>query len=283
MVMNTNCTSDSQGDSYQYLSSIPSHSIIVPVAPTGSVYSVSALFSGLGCTGALVNSSIVLQNGASVWSSSYYYYTYQPQSSSCTAPANGICSGYTFNACPSAGLTFGTIPTQKPSTNWNKVLFRNNVCRKYGGTVFSVKDLQSTTELFGPHLTYYNERVVFDNNIAAVGKEVATQTTSLRSTSNHSNILVTDYNIFLRPSLMFSLVDDFNNVNTTDFSTTVSQALLLYLPHISSNHLFPSFNPFVNKLGHCDGTELPLWYWTKSFRIFEWCNDCGSSCGCSDI
>ena len=224
--MNTNCTTDQYGDSYHYLSATPSHSIIVPVAPTDSVYSVSALFSGLGCSGALVSSSIVLQNGASVVLSSYYYYT---QSSSCTAPVNGICTGYTFKACPTAGLNFGTIPPQKPSTNWNKVLFQNNVCRggKQGGTVFVVRDPQTTTELFGPLIPYYNQRVVFDNNIAGAGKGVATQTTTLRSTSNHTTVLVTDYNIFLRPSLVFLLVDDFNNVNTTDFSTLVSHPLLI--------------------------------------------------------
>ena len=228
MVLNTNCTTDLNGDFYHYSSTIPSHSIVVPPAPTDSVYRVSAFFSGLGCTGALVTSSMVLQNGASILTS-YYYYGSQSKSPTCTAPANGICTGYGFKACPMAGLNFGTIPYQKPSTNWNKVLFRNNVCRggKQGGTVFSVKDPQTTTELFGPHLRYYNERVVFDNNIAGAGKGVATQTTSLRSTANHTTIVITDYNIFLRPSLVFSLIDDFNNVNTTDFSTLVSHPLFI--------------------------------------------------------
>ena len=167
-----------------------------------------------------MNSSITLVTGAT--DTNVYYYGYQPITT-CTAPANGICTGYTFKACPTAGLTFATIPLQKPSTKWNNVMFQNNVCRggKQGGTVFVVKDSQTTTELFGPQIPYYNERVVFDNNTAGVGKEVATQTTNLRSTSNHTTILVTDYNIFLSPSLVFSLVDDFNNVNTTDFTTTV--------------------------------------------------------------
>ena len=167
----------------------------------------------------------------------------------------------------------------------SKVLFRNNVCRggKQGGTVFVVKDPQSTTKHFGPQAPYYNQRVVFLNNTAAIGKGVATQPTALRITPNHTTIVVTDYNIFLRPSLVFSLVDDFNNVNTTDFSTMVSQPLLLYLPHISFNHLFPSFYPVVNISGHCDSTELPLRYWSWSFRIFEWRYDSGSSCGCSNV
>ena len=107
-------------------------------------------------------------------------------------------------------------------SSYNKVLFRNNVCRKQGGTVFFVKDPDTTSQLFGPQMTYYNQRVVFVNNTAGTGRGVATQTTSLRSTTNHSTIIVTDYNLFLRPSLAFNLVDAFNNINTTDFDTTVS-------------------------------------------------------------
>lgn len=160
------------------------------------------------------------------------------------APANGICTGYIFKACPTAGLTFATIPPKKPSTNWNKVLFRNNVCRggRQGGTVFVVKDPQSTTELFGPRMKYYNERVVFDNNIAAVGKGVATQTTSLRSTFNQSTILVTDYNIFLRPSLVFNLVDAYNNINTTDFASTVCVQTLSYYSYSTLPYSTFSYN-----------------------------------------
>ena len=104
------------------------------------------------------------------------------------------------------------------------IMFRNNMCQggKGGGTVFYVKDLQTTTVLFGPQMPNYNQRVVFDNNKAAVGSGVATQTTSLRSTSNQTTIIVTDYNLFLQPSLLvFNLVDAVNNINTTDFASTV--------------------------------------------------------------
>ena len=108
--------------------------------------------------------------------------------------------------------------------SYNEVMFRNNVCRggKQGGTVFALKDPQTNTVLFGPQIPHYNQRVVFVDNTAAVGREVATQTTSLLSTSNDTTIIVTDYNLFLHPSLVFNLVDAFNNVNTTDFSSTVS-------------------------------------------------------------
>ena len=225
-VVNTNCTTDRHADSYRYLSATPSHSIIVPAAPSDSVYSVNVLFSGLGCTGAVVSSSILLQNAASTLSSSlsYYYYGSQSQSTTCIAPANGICDGYIFNACPTAGLTFATVSSQKPSTNWNKIVFQNNVCRSgnQGGTVFYVNDPQTTTEIFGPQTPYYNDRVIFVNNIAEAGKEVATQTTSLCSTSNHTTIVISEYNLFLNPSLVFNLVDAYNNINTTDYATTVS-------------------------------------------------------------
>ena len=218
---------DQGGNSYRYLSATAFHSIVVPVAPIDSFYSVTASFSGLGCTGALENATIALQNGSTSYS---YYYGYgQSPTTTCTAPAHGICTGYSFMACPTAGLTFATVPYHHPSTNWNKVLLKNNVCRggKQGGTVFYVKDPQSTTELFGPQTPYYNERVVFINNIAGSGKGVATQTTSLRSTSNHTTIVISEYNLFLNPSLVFNLVDDYNNINTTDFATTVSEPILI--------------------------------------------------------
>ena len=110
------------------------------------------------------------------------------------------------------------------ASHTNVVMFRNNVCRggKQGGTVFFAKDLQTTTVLFGPQISHYNQRVVFVNNTAAVGRKVATQTTSLRSTSNQTTVIVADYNSFLRPSPVFNLVDVFMNINATDFTTTVS-------------------------------------------------------------
>ena len=113
----------------------------------------------------------------------------------------------------------------------NAIMFKNNLCRggKQGGTVFVVKDLQSTTALFGPQISHYNQRVVFVNNTAAVGRGVATQTTGVRSASNHTTLIVTDYNLFLRPSLVFNLVDAYNNINTTDFATTVRMLTLSYL------------------------------------------------------
>jgi len=233
-VVHTNCTTDQGGDSYRYLSATPTTAIFVPVAPIDSVYSVSVLFSGLRCTGTVVNSTIALQNAASKLLSSQSYYYFEPQSKkiTCTAPANGTCSGYNYNACPTEGLTFATVPPVAPFVpSWNKIEFRNNVCRggKQGGTVFIVKDPQTTTELFGPQIPYYNERVVFDNNTAGAGKGVATQTTTLRSTSNHTTIFVNDYNVFLRPSLVFTLVDAYNNINTTDFTTTVSYFYLTAL------------------------------------------------------
>ena len=257
-----------------------------------SVSGTTMLFSQNTCKGrggalAMNAGSIVTINGTTTFDSNYA----TRQGGAISISASSLVLGpspITFinNSAVSGSamyLTSSSTSSVMLFASYNNVTFRNNVCRKNGGTVFSVKDLQSTTQLFGLQIPYYNQRVVFDNNIAGVGKGIATQTTNLRSTSNHTTVLVTDYNIFLRPSLMFSLVDDFNNVNTTDFSTTFSQPLLLYLPHISFNHLFPSFSPVVNISGHCDGTELLLWYWPKSFRIFEWCNNSGSSCGCSDI
>ena len=190
---------------------------------------MSASYSGLNCTGVIYALSVALESGAS-GGNSYYYYS----PSTCTAPENGTCQGYNFNACPTNGLSFAKIadgPIVAPAGNTslytptkNKVMFRNNVCRgrKQGGTVFFVKDPQNTTELFGPKMTYYNQRVVFVNNSAAVGKAITTQTTALRSTSNHTTIVVNDYNSYLQPSLSFNLVDEFSNINTTDFSTTVS-------------------------------------------------------------
>ena len=237
LVVTTTCTTDQNFDVYRYLSATPSTSIVVPAAPSEAVYSVSVFFSGVGCTGAVVTSSIALKNDASEFSSfSYYYFSYtysQPQTITCAAPANGTCNGHNFQACPTAGLTFATIASHKPLiSNFSKIVFRNNVCRggKQGGTVFVVKDPQTTVQLFGPQMTYYNQRVVFVNNTAEVGKEIATQITSLRSTANHTTIIVTDYNFFLRPSLMFHLVDAFNNINTTDYATTVSilWPMLLY-------------------------------------------------------
>ena len=203
----------------------------MPAAPSEAVYSVSASFSGAGCAGALMNSSITLENGAGS-SNSYYYSSYQ-SITTCTAPANGTCKGYNFHACPTAGLSFATIVGRPvaPVVNMssytptnNKVLFQNNVCRghKQGGTVFFVKDPQAATQLFGPQMTYYNQRIVFVNNTAAVGRAISTQTTSLRNKSNHTTIVVTDYNLFLHPSPVFNLVDAFNNINSTDFATTVS-------------------------------------------------------------
>jgi predicted outer membrane repeat protein len=125
-----------------------------------------------------------------------------------------------------------------------KIMIRDNVCRggKQGGTVFVVRDSQTTTtNLFGPQTPNYNQRVVFVNNTAVVGRGVATQTTSLRSTSNHTTIAVTDYNSFLLPSLLtFNLVDAFNNINTTDFATTV---IILY-----SNLKLPYLNPSSHNL-----------------------------------
>ena len=164
-------------------------------------------------------------------------------------------------------------------------MFRNNVCRKYGGTVFAVKDFQSTAELFGPQLPHYNQRVIFDNNVAAVGNGVATQTTTLRSASNDTTIRVTDYNSFLRPSLVFRLVDDYNNVNTTDFATTVSifsyYRTLLYPTLFFSNQSLLS--NIVITIGHCDRSKLPLWDWFQSCRISQWGNDGGSKSGCGNI
>ena len=131
---------------------------------------------------------------------------------------NNALSGSAIYLTSSSTSSVTILPSYK------EVLFRNNVCRggKQGGTVFFVTDPQSTTELFGPQLPHYNQRAVFVNNSAAVGREVATQTTSLRSTSNETTIIVNDYNLFLHPSLAFNLVDAFNNINTTDFATTVS-------------------------------------------------------------
>ena len=108
--------------------------------------------------------------------------------------------------------------------SYTGIVFQNNICRggEEGGTVYFLKDPQSNTELFGPQLSHYNQRVVFVNNTAGVGKKVATQTTNLRSTSNDSTIVITDYNVFLHPSLVFNLIDAFGNINNTDFSTTVS-------------------------------------------------------------
>ena len=227
-MVNATCNGDQNNGYYRYLSAFPSNSIVVPAAPTGTVYFVTASFSGAGCTGALVNSSICLLDAANPNGCNNGYIT------NCTAPANGTCNGHNFNACPTAGLTFATrAPTARVTSNFNKVLFKNNVCRggKQGGTVFVVKDLQTTADLFGPQIPHYNQRVVFVDNMAAVGSGVATQTTSLHSTSNHTIIIVTDYNVFLRPSLVFNLVDAFNTINTTDFATTVSNhnSVLSYL------------------------------------------------------
>ena len=220
--LNTTCSEESDGF-YRFLSATPSHSVVVPVAPSDSVYLVNASFSGLHCTGVIMYSSIVLESNSS-----------SDNPTTCTAPANGTCSGYNFVACPTTGLSFATItgrsivaPAGNMSSyipNYNKVVFRNNVCRgrKQGGTVFVVKDPQTITVLFGPQMPHFNERVVFVNNTAAVGSAITTQTTKLQSTSNHTTIVVKDYNSYLNPSLAFNLVDDFNNINTTDFSTTVS-------------------------------------------------------------
>ena len=283
--VNTTCNGHNR-----YLSALPSNSIVVPVAPTGTVYIVTASFSGAGCTGALVNSSICLLDAVN----SHYCHTLDGYGnyvsiSKCTAPANGTCNGHNFNACPTAGLTFATrAPAAHLDPNFNKVLFKNNVCHggKQGGTVFVVKDLQTTTDLFGPQIPHYNQRVVFVDNTAAVGSKVATQTTSLRSTTNRTTIIVTDYNLFLRPSLVFNLVDSFNNINTTDFATTVSNCFPI-LSHLAL--LYPTLtcsNPAVTNSccpGHCERIELPLRHWSKSLRISEWCHDCGGKSGCRDI
>ena len=235
--VNTTCSKQNRGFG-RYLSTTPSHSIVVPAAPSDSFYRVSVSYSGLNCTGVVNYFSVALEKGAG-GGNSYYYYGYQP--TTCTAPENGTCHGHNFIACPTNGLSFAKIadgPIVAPVGNTslytptkNKVMFRNNVCRghKQGGTVFFVKDPQNTTELFGPKMTYYNQRVVFVNNSAAVGKGITTQTTALRSTSNHTTIVVNDYNSYLQPSLSFNLVDEFSNINTTDFSTTVCLRISYYI------------------------------------------------------
>ena len=181
---------------------------------------------GRGGALAMNTGSIVAFNGTTTFDSNYAQF----QGGAIVVSASSLALGsnaITFvNNSALSGSAMYLMSSSTSSvtllSSYNKVLFRNNVCRKQGGTVFFVKDPDTTSQLFGPQMTYYNQRVVFVNNTAGTGRGVATQTTSLRSTTNHSTIIVTDYNLFLRPSLAFNLVDAFNNINTTDFDTTVS-------------------------------------------------------------
>ena len=195
---------------------------------------------GRGGALAMNTGSVVTFNGTATFNSNYA----QRQGGAIAVSASSLAFGpgaikFVNNSALSGSavyLTSSSTSSVSLLASYIEVLFLNNVCRggKQGGTVFFVKDPQTTTQLFGPQMTYYNQRVVFVNNTAGVGREVATQTTSLRSTSNHTTIIVTDYNLFLRPSLAFNLVDVFNNINTTDFDTTVS--VLFPYPTLSNHH-----------------------------------------------
>ena len=136
-------------------------------------------------------------------------------------------------------LTSSSTSSINLLSSYNGIIFQHNICRDgtQGGTVFIVKDPPKTsTVLFGPDKPNYERRVVFVNNTAGVGRGVATQTTSLQSTLNDTTIIVTDYNIFLRSSLAFKLVDAFNDVNTSDFATTVSILANTIQPLPCTNH-----------------------------------------------
>ena len=183
---------------------------------------------GRGGALAMNAGSIVTFNGTTIYDSNFA----QNQGGAIAVSASSLVLGPSAikfinnSALSGSAMYLASSSTRSVSllASYIKVMFRNNVCRggKQGGTVFVVKDLQTTTQLFGPQIPHYNQRVVFVNNTAGAGRGVATQITSLRSTSNHTTIIVTDYNLFLRPSLMFNLVDAFNNINTTDYATTVS-------------------------------------------------------------
>ena len=218
--------------------------------------------------------SIVTFNGTTTFTSNYA----QRQGGAIAVSASALVLGpsaitFVNNSALSGSAMYlmssSTSSITLLASHTNGIMFKNNVCRggKQGGTVFAVKDLQTTTDLFGPQIPHYNQRVVFVNNVAAVGKGVATQTTIVRSTSNHTTIIVTDYNLFLRPSLVFNLIDAFNNINTTDFATTVSNhnsalsylALLYYTSTIS----FPAPHPYpavTNPCCHC------CYYYIRSLR-----------------